>query len=160
MLLSPPLLLLYNAFDTVYFLYCPVVHSLLSLSRLSLQFKIACIVALIFTKRPVFHFESRIGDLIEKITVVRYYDICTLIFRKELFEPFAGGYIKVVRRLVKKQYIAPRKKQLRKLCLAFLPTAHYAYRLVEILFGKSQTDKCRASHRFIGKSALTLKSFL
>lgn len=66
---------------------------------------------------------------------MRYYDICALIFRKELFKPFTSGYIKVVRRLVKKQYIAPRKKQLRKLRLAFLSTAHHAYRFVEIVFG-------------------------
>ena len=146
MLLPPPLLLLYNAFDTVNFLYRPVVHPLLSLSRLGLQLKIACIVALIFTKRLVFHFKSRVGDFVEEITVVRYYDICALIFRKELFEPFAGGYIKVVRRLVKKQYITPRKKQLRKLCLALLSAAHNAYRLTEILFRKAQTGKCRTSH--------------
>ena len=79
------------------------------------------------------------ADVVEEVTVMRYYDHRTEVLRKELLQPAYRVYVKVVGRLVKKDNIGVAEKRLCQQHLYLLVTGKCGHLRIEDILGKSQS---------------------
>ena len=75
------------------------------------------------------------ADLVEEISVVRYYNNSILEVDEKVLEPFRGFYVEVVGRLVEYKHVRVAEKGLREKNFDFLLAVEFAHRRVKMLCG-------------------------
>ena len=153
-LLIEALLLLDDPFDALDLALRVVVDALHREAVFLLEPQELRVVALVLGQVRVLDLEGAVRDRVEEIAVVRNHDVRAAVVLEKVLEPFHGGDVEVVRRLVEQQQVRFAEQHLRKLDLCLLAAAQHADRRHDLLGRKAEADERAARAVAAGQPAL------